>query len=456
MPTLATFKELYEKEKQKNLADYFTFLRFKSIATDPAFKDEVHACANWLADYLKKSGLEVENWDTGRAPTLFAHDLRAGPEKETLLIYCHYDVQPVDPLSEWTTPPFEPNERDGEIYARGAADNKGQCFYTTLALKALLKTRDLLPVNIKFLIEGEEESGSVGLAQIIESKKEALKADYLVIVDSGIESLETPAITLGARGIVCYQIALKEANYDLHSGQTGGIAYNPNRALAEMLAKLHDSEGKVTVPGFYDAVTPLSPHEKEAISFDLDHERFHKMFGFKPNGMEKGMSPHEAAWIRPTLEINGMWGGYTGTGFKTVIPSKAYAKISCRLVPNQDPAIISKQVKDYLKQLAPTGMILEIETIPGNGKGFRTDPQSRIVKLMSQSYTQVFEKPCKNILIGGSIPIAAQLCEAAQAEMVLVGLGLPDDHIHAPNEHFGLDRLEKGYLTICQAIELFA
>ena len=456
MSTLATFKELYEKEKQKNLADYFTFLRFKSIATDPAFKDEVHACADWLADYLKTSGLQVEKWDTGRAPTLFAHDLRAGPEKETLLIYCHYDVQPVDPLSEWVTPPFEPSERDGEVFARGASDNKGQCFYTILALKTLLKTRDRLPINIKFLIEGEEESGSVGLSQIIDSKKDALKADYLVIVDSGIENMETPAITLGARGLVCFQISLKEADYDLHSGQAGGIAYNPNRALAEMLVKLHDSEGKVTVPGFYDAIISLSPQEKEAISFELDQEGFYKMFGFTPSGMEKGVPPNEAAWIRPTLEINGMWGGYTGAGFKTVIPSKAYAKISCRLIPNQDPAIITTQVKDYLTQLTPAGMQLEIETIPGNGKGFRTDSQSRIVKLMSQSYTQVFEKPCKNILIGGSIPIAAQLCEAAGAEMVLVGLGHPDDHIHAPNEHFGLKRLEKGYLTICQAIELFA
>lgn len=456
MSGLTTFKELYEKEKQQNLADYFTFLRFKSIATDPAYKEEVQHCAHWLADYLKKSGLKVEIWDTGRAPSLFAHDLRAGPEKETLLIYCHYDVQPVDPLNEWITPPFEPTERGGEVYARGAADNKGQCFYTTLALKALLKTRDRLPVNIKFLIEGEEESGSVGLSQILESKKEALRADYLVIVDSGIESMETPAITLGARGLVCFQISLKEADYDLHSGQAGGIAYNPNRALAEMLVKLHDPDGKVTVPGFYDAVIELPQHEKEAISFDLDHERFQHMFGFKPSGREKGMSPHEAAWIRPTLEINGMWGGYTGAGFKTVIPSKAYAKISCRLVPNQDPAIIAQQVRDSLQQLTPKGMTLEIETIPGNGKGFRTDPQSRIVKLMSQSYTQVFSKPCKNILIGGSIPIAAELCSVAGAEMVLVGLGLPDDHIHAPNEHFGLNRLEKGYLTICQAIELFA
>lgn len=457
MSTITTLKALYEKEKQSNLNDYFTFLRFKSIATDLAYKEEVLQCADWLSNYLKQCGLTVEKWETGRpAPTIFAQDLRAGPDKETLLIYCHYDVQPVDPLNEWTTPPFEPTQREGQIFARGASDNKGQCFYTIIALKTLLKTRDRLPVNIKFLIEGEEESGSVGLSQIIESKKESLKADYLVIVDSGIEDMQTPAITLGARGLVCFQICLQEADYDLHSGQAGGIAFNPNRALAEMLSKLHDAEGKVTVPGFYDAVIPIPPHEKKAISFDFDQESFHNMFGFHPTGMEKGLSANEAAWIRPTLEINGMWGGYTGAGFKTVIPAKAHAKISCRLVPNQDPEIITKQVKDFLRTLAPASMKLEIETLPGNGKGFRTDPQSRIVRLMSESYTQVFEKPCKNILIGGSIPISVQLCEAAQAEIVLVGLGLPDDHIHAPNEHFGLDRLEKGFLTICRAIELFA
>jgi acetylornithine deacetylase/succinyl-diaminopimelate desuccinylase-like protein len=455
LTSIDTLKALYEKEKESHLNDYFTFLKFKSIATDPVFKKDVEQCANWLENYLKESGLQVEKWDTGRAPVIFASDLRAGEDKETLLIYCHYDVQPVDPLHEWTTPPFEPQIRDGEVFARGASDNKGQCFYTILALKALLKMHKQLPVNIKFLIEGEEESGSVGLSQILDSKKEALKADYLVIVDSGIGNMQTPAITLGARGIVALQMSLQEAKFDLHSGSLGGIAYNPNRALVKMLSQLHDDEGKVTVPGFYDAVIPLSVEEKEAISFDFDHTNHQHMFGFQPSGMEKGVSPHEAAWTRPTLEINGMWGGYTGAGFKTVIPAKAFAKISCRLVPNQEPETILKQVQDYLKQLTPPGMQLEVQIIAGHGKGFRTTPHSRIVKLMSESYSQVFGKPCKNILIGGSIPISVQLSEAAGAEMVLVGLGLPDDHIHAPNEHFGLERLEKGFLTICRAIELF-
>ena len=455
MLEIARYKELFAADKERILQDYFTFLRFASIATDPAHKQDVLDCADWLGDYLKLIGLQVEKWETENAPVIFAHDLRAGPHKETLLIYCHYDVQPVDPLDEWITPPFEPTLREGEIYARGATDNKGQCFYTITAIKTLLKELGKLPMNLKFLIEGEEESGSLSLSKAIQQKKEALKADYLLIVDSGIEHPEIPAITLGARGILCMQVTIKEANFDLHSGMTGGIAYNPNKALVKLLAKLHDKDGKVAIPGFYDAVAEIPEEEKKEISFEFDVDHFDSMFGFVPSGMEEGISPNEAAWLRPTAEINGICGGYSGAGFKTVIPAKAFAKLSCRLVPNQIPQEIAALVADFLVKNTPAGLRCEVEVFPGNGEGFRTNPKSRIAELVAKSYTQVFEKPCKKILIGGSIPISVQLREAAEAEMVLVGVGLPDDHIHAPNEHFGLDRFEKGYLTICRTIELF-
>jgi acetylornithine deacetylase/succinyl-diaminopimelate desuccinylase-like protein len=448
--------EFFFSEKKKNLEDFFDFLRFKSIATDPLYKDDVLKCAQWVAQYLKNSGLTVETWETGNAPVIFGYDLRAGPQYPTLLIYCHYDVQPVDPLSEWTTPPFEPEIRNGEVYARGACDNKGQCFYTMLAIKNLLRKNAPLPVNLKFLVEGEEESGSYGLSKIIESNTAKLKADHLLIVDCGVDNLENPAITLGARGIICSQVTIREANFDLHSGQLGGLAYNPNRALAKLLAQLHDSSGKVAIPGFYDDVMEISADEKKEISFDFDLEHFQKMFGFKPSAMEIGVSYHEANWLRPTLEINGISGGYTGTGFKTVIPAMAFAKISCRLVPNQDPQKIANQLKNFLIEHSPDHLSVDVELYHGSGKGFRTHPKACIVQIMSESYSQVFNKPCKKTLAGGSIPIAAQLRDAAQAEMALVGLGLPDDHIHAPNEHFGLDRIEKGYLTISRAIELFA
>lgn len=448
-------KELFSQQKEEVFQDFFTFLRFKSIATDPDYRDEVEECANWLVDYLSSAGLQIEKWATEKAPVIFASDLRAGPEKETLLLYCHYDVQPVDPLEEWLSPPFEPSVREGEIFARGAVDNKGQCFYTILAIKTLLKELGHLPINLKFVIEGEEESGSLGLCQLLGEKKDQLKADYLLIVDSGFEKIDEPAITLGARGIVCMQVTVQEAQYDLHSGMVGGIAYNPNRALCEMLAKLHDERGGVAVSGFYDEMVEIPPHEKKELSFAFDPGHFFSLFGFEPNGMEQDLTPVEANWLRPTLEINGIWGGYTGPGFKTVIPAVAHAKISCRLVPHQTPERIAALVRDFLLNHTPQGLKTEVTILPGNGRGFRTNPNSRIAQLMAESYTQVFQKPCQKILIGGSIPIAVELAETACAEMVLVGLGLHGDRIHAPNEHFGIDRFENGYLTICRALELF-
>lgn len=450
-----SYKKFFEEEKEKIFRDYFTFLGFASIATDPAYRPDVQACAEWLFDYLKASGLNVEKWETTGSPVIFASDLRAGPDKETLLLYCHYDVQPVDPLEEWITPPFEPSVRDGGVYARGASDNKGQCFYTITAIRAFLKLRGKFPMNLKFIIEGEEESGSVHLPKLLQEKREQLKADHLLIVDSGIEDLETPAVTLGARGLVCMQATLKEANFDMHSGMAGGIAYNPNRALTEMLAKLHDETGKVTIRHFYDEVVKISDQEKKEIDFEFNAERYRYLFGCPPSGGEKDLPFNESCWLRPTVEINGIWGGYTGAGFKTVIPSKAFAKISCRLVPNQDPDKIAALVTRFLQELTPKGLELKVEIYPGSGRGFRSSPKARIAQLVSKSYGEIFQKPCKKIFIGGSIPIAVELCEAAEAQMALVGVALPSDRIHAPNEHFGLDRFEKGYLTICRTIELF-
>lgn len=453
---ISTFQELFQKEKQQIFNDYFTFLTFASIATDPAHKQDTRACADWLQEYIHGIGLPCEQWKTDNAPVLFAQDLSAGPEKPTLLLYCHYDVQPVDPLDEWNTPPFTPTVINGSVYARGAQDNKGQCFYTIIALKALLKTLKPLPVNLKFIIEGEEESGSTNLSKLLESKKKELKADYLLIIDSGLADRDAPSVTLGARGIVCFQLRLKEAQFDLHSGATGGLAYNPNRGLVELLAKLHNANGSVAIPGFYDELSPISAEDKKEIDLSFDPELFEKTYGFLPTGMETGFEPHESCWLRPTLEINGIWGGYQGSGFKTVIPAKAQAKISCRLVPHQKPDTIAALVMDFLVKNTPKGMDIEIERITGSGEGFRTHAHSRIAKLMAESYAQVFNKPCKKILLGGSIPISVELSRTSGAEMVLVGVGLPSDRIHAPNEHFGLDRFEKGYLTICRAIELFS
>lgn len=453
-----TLHDHYKKTKDASLKDFFTFLKFQSISTDPQFKEEVRACAHWLTSYIEKIGFNVEQWATTGHPVIFASNCEAGTSKPTLLIYNHYDVQPVDPLELWDSPPFEPTEKKGEIYARGAQDNKGQCFYVLQALKAFYEIHGKFPVNIKLCIEGEEESGSSGLSKILKDpqRQQQLKADYLAIVDMGIPDINTPAVTLGVRGLVTMEVRALCSKGDLHSGSHGGIVYNPLHALVEILAQLRDAEGRITVPGFYADVQEISPADKAKISFDFDKDHYEKVFGALPEGGEKKYSPLERAWNRPTIEINGIAGGYGGAGFKTVLPAKALAKVSCRLVPNQDPHKIGKLVADYILSLAPKGVKIEVEIYPGCGKAIRANPDSTVVNAFKKAYEHLYQKPCKCIFDGGSIPVITELAEASGAAVILLGFGLPDDNIHAPNEHFGIDRLEKGFLVMTKALEELA
>jgi acetylornithine deacetylase/succinyl-diaminopimelate desuccinylase-like protein len=455
MNRITELKEKYEKNENETLKDFFTFLKFQSVSSEPEFKKETTDCAKWLQNYLKSIQFETEMWETAGHPVLYAENLKAGKNYPTLLIYNHYDVQPVDPLELWNSPPFEPEIRDGEIYARGAQDNKGQCFYTIQALKYLLKPDGSLPINVKLCIEGEEECGSAGLNSILQEKAEKLKADYLSVVDLGIRSLNHPSITLGIRGIVTMDVEITGALADTHSGSNGGLLYNPNHALVELLGSLRNKEGVIQIPGFYDHVREFSVSDKELICWDFDEAEYAKMFGVIPTGGEVKYLPLERNWLRPTLEINGIAGGYSGSGFKTVIPAKATAKISCRLVPDQDPEIIVKLVHDFLIKQAPKEIQVKVERHHG-GKAAHSNPKSKIVQAFKQSYTEVFEKTTAFVYEGASIPVVTNLSAAANAEVVLVGLGLPDDNIHAPNEHFGKDRLKLGFLTIARAIELLA
>lgn len=452
---MTDYKTIYEEKKEEFLKDYFTFLKFPSISTDPQYKNDVNNCCDWVIDYLKKIGLKVEKWKTKGHPTIFATHFE-DEKYETLLLYCHYDVQPVDPLDLWKSPPFEPIIREGQVFARGAVDNKGQCFYTLAALKVLLEKKKKLNLNLKLVFEGEEESGSVGLHGILQEKKNELKADHILIVDSGIEAKDEPAITLGARGLVTFTVVLQGSNFDLHSGTHGGIVYNTNRAMVELLASLHDENGKVTVEHFYDDVKPFSDKEKQELNLSFDEEHLKTHFGALAIGGEKGYTPLESAWLRPTLEINGIAGGYYGPGFKTVIPALATAKISCRLVPHQKPEKMGELVKKHLLKHVPNGMQITVDVMEGKGEAFRANPQSKIAAVMAEAYSDVFQKPCGKIMIGGSIPIAAELAKVSGGEMLLVGLCLHDDLIHAPNEHFGLDRFEQGFLSICRGIELLS
>ncbi len=453
MPSIETMKEWIDKKEW--LEDFFAFLRFPSVSSEVEFAAATADCANWLARFLRSLDFEVEIWQPKKGhPIVFASHLEAGPDQPTLLIYHHYDVQPADPINLWKHPPFEPHLEKGEIYARGAQDNKGQCFYTLQALKMLKELQGTYPINLKLCIEGEEEIGSAGLASLLKEKQEHLKADYLAIVDLGLRDPKTAALTLGLRGIITLDVELEGASTDLHSGSHGGIAPNPIHALISLLASMRDEKGRITVPGFLDDVKELSLEERKAISFAFDEQMYKEQTGVEPKGGELDYSAIERGWLRPTLEINGITGGYTGEGFKTVIPAKASAKLSCRLVPDQDPSRIGHLLKKYMEENAPAGIKVAVRIRPGNGKAVRASADAFVVKAFAQAFAEVFQKPCEFIFEGASIPIVPELTTACGAETVLFGLGLATDHIHAPNEHFGLDRLKKGMLLMARGLQL--
>lgn len=454
--SLAEKQKWIDENRPHWIEEFKTFLRFPSISSEPEFKQSLLDCSQWLSQYLIDLKFNVELWPTSGHPVIFATNMNAGPDKPTLLIYNHYDVQPIDPLEEWNSPPFEATLRDGQIYARGAQDNKGQCFYVLQALKLLQKQKGSLPINIKLCIEGEEEIGSAGLGSILVEKKEKLKADYLAIVDLGLRQPHIPALTLGIRGIITLDVEIQGSHTDLHSGHHGGIVPNPIHVLVKLLASMRDANGRITIPRFYDDVKELSLEEKSKVLFHFDANEYYQETGAFPIGGETEYSVLERAWIRPALEINGIHGGYTGKGFKTVIPAKAHAKISCRLVSDQEPAKIANLIADYLKTNAPKEVRVTTHIHPGQGKAVRVSPNARVVKAFAEAFKEVFAVPCEFIFEGASIPIVPELAKACEGETILLGLGLSTDQIHAPNEHFGVDRLEKGMLAMARAIEILA
>lgn len=452
--SLEQYREWYHHHQKRILEDYFTLLRFPSISTDPAYKKDVQACADWLKAFLEKMGLKVELWPTKVHPVLFASFMEAGPDKPTVLIYNHYDVQPVDPLDLWKNPPFEPIVRDGKVYARGASDNKGQLFFVVTALQAYFELAKSRQLNLKLFIEGEEEFGSIGSREVLETKKKQLKADYCLILDAGLPKPGVPAVTLGLRGITTMNITIRNSAVDLHSGLFGGIALNPLQVLSSALSRLWE-HGKVAVPHFYDDVVEMPSHEWKAIELPFDEEEQTRLFGIRAFGGEAGRSLMETNWTRPTVEINGISGGYTGSGFKTVIPAQAHAKISCRLVPNQSPDSIGHLVADYLKSLLPKGFEASIEIHPG-GLAVRTSSQGHLAQTAKKAYEEVFAKPCQFIFCGASIPIVADLAKTTQASVALIGTATSEDEVHAPNEHFSLEQFEQGFLLIGRTLCMIA
>jgi acetylornithine deacetylase/succinyl-diaminopimelate desuccinylase-like protein len=446
--SISSLKEWFQKNETTVQNDFFQFLRYQSISTDAAYKNECRKTAQWLSSYLDGIDFNAELLESSGHPVVFA-EKHKDPSFPTVLIYHHYDVQPVDPIDLWDTDPFNPTLKEGKVFARGASDNKGQCFYSITALKALKELLKDLPVNIKLFIEGEEESGGGGTQEVLKNYQDKLKADHLCVIDFGIPGKNVPAISIGYRGILTLNLECKNASTDLHSGMHGGIALNPNRILTQFIAKLWDEKGKVTIPHFYDSITQISAEEKALVDFSFNEDEYRKDFGVGALCSEEGVSsPKEANGLFPTLEINGMWGGYTGEGFKTVIPAKAFAKISCRLVPDQDPNEIIKNLEQFMLQNTPKGAELKITWSHG-AKAYRTAGNTRLVKAVRKSIEEVFEKePCLSTLCGGAVPIVRDLMDASGAEPAMFGFALDTDDIHAPNEHFEWDCFKKGFMTV--------
>lgn len=448
---LSSLQHWYETHEKSIYADFFKFLRFKTVSARHQSLSEIHQCADFLKSHLEAVDFKVAVIETEFAPCIIATRV-VNPHAKTVLLYHHYDVQPEDPLNLWDHPPFEPVIHDGAVYARGAQDNKGQCFYTLTALRAL-KELGLQPdVNIKILIEGEEEIGSPHLKSVLEKHQKDLKADYLFVVDSGIKSIHEPVIAIGARGILTYDLKVTSQDTDLHSGEHGGMAFSATRALVELLAKCFDQDGKVAVDGFYDGVDSKKLDPK-IFDLDFDEKAYQKTFGIKAFSNLPGTALLESNWIYPTLEINGIYGGYAGEGFKTVLPKEAVAKLSIRTVPHQDAKELTKKFEKFLQKHVTPGIHVNLH-IHGLGDYSHTVADSKIVHIAKEAYSDVFDKPCKLCLVGGSIPITTTLMNAAQAEMVLIGTGLMDDNIHAPNERFRLEAFRKGFLTIARILDI--
>ena len=441
-----------DSRREQSLSLLKEFLRIPSVSTKPEHQPDMQRCAHWLAGQLRESGLVAEILPTRGHPVVLAkNEHRAG--RPTILIYGHYDVQPPEPLELWTSPPFEPTVRKNEagldaVYARGAVDDKGQVWCHVEALRAWQQAGGL-PVNVTLLIEGEEEIGSDHLPEFVREHREKLTADLALISDTNQFARGVPAITYGLRGLVYMEVFLTAADHDLHSGIYGGAVPNPANILCQLLAGLHDNQGRVTLPGFYDDVTPLAPEERaEFARLPFDSKEFSDSLKL-PNADlfgERGYSILERRWARPTLDINGLTSGYQGHGAKTVIPGKASAKVSMRLVPGQDPAKIQATFEKTLRERCPVGVQIEFAR-HGAGPAVLVPHDSPAIALARKAVQRGFGCPPVLMREGGSIPIVGLLKSELGLETLLVGFGLPDDRVHSPNEKFDLDALYAGSRT---------
>lgn len=440
-------------ERMRRYAD---FLAIPSVSAIPEHAADCRRAAEWLAAELRRIGAQrVEVSETGGHPIVVGERIE-DPNLPTIVIYGHYDVQPGDPLDLWKTSPFEPIVRDGRMLGRGSADDKGQILIHLAALEALLSTRGRLPVNVKYLFEGEEESSSVNLERWMAANPERCSGDAVIISDTGFFDGNLPALTVGLRGITYLQVDVRNSDVDLHSGSYGGSVINPANALASMIASLHDENRHVTVPGFYDDVVELSPDDRAAFAaLPFNETNFLAGIDAKATQGEAGFSTVERRGARPTLDVNGIWGGFTGDGSKTIIPAHAHAKISCRLVTAQDPAKIALQVEAALKAAAPRGLQVEVQNL-GNGYPFLTPLGDPYLSAAANALKETFGADPLYIREGGSIPIAALFQRELSLPVVLLGFTPPDDNAHAPNESMDLGNFEGGIRTVVRALDAIA
>jgi acetylornithine deacetylase/succinyl-diaminopimelate desuccinylase-like protein len=444
---METIKQYVEQHKQRLLDELFDLLRFPSVSADPKYKPEVLKTAEYVAQKLQAAGADhVEVCQTAGYPIVYGEKI-IDSSKPTVLVYGHYDVQPADPLELWKTPPFEPTIRDGKIYARGACDDKGQFYMHVKAFELMMQT-DTLPCNIKFMIEGEEEVGSNNLGIFVKENKNRLKADVVLISDTSMISMEHPSLETGLRGLSYLEVEVTGPNRDLHSGVYGGAVANPATILAKMIASMHDENNHITIPGFYDKVIELTPDEKVALnSAPYDEEEYKKDLDVTELWGEKGYSTFERTGTRPTLEVNGIWGGYIGEGAKTVLPSVAHAKISMRLVPNQTSDEITALFTRHFESIAPASVKVKVTPHHG-GEPAVTPTDSIAYKAAQKAITESFGKEPIPTRGGGSIPIVALFEAELGLKTVLMGFGLDSDSLHSPNEKYDIYNYYKGIETI--------
>ncbi len=452
---MQVWKEYQEKNKDRFLSELFELLRIPSVSAKSEHKEDMILCAETIKKRLLEAGADkVEIYPTAGHPIVYGEKI-IDPSKQTVLVYGHYDVQPAEPLELWNHPPFEPTIVDGKIYARGSCDDKGQVYMHVKAFETLVQT-NTLSCNVKFCIEGEEEVGSPNLGKFVAENKELLKADCVLISDSAMISLDTPSIDIGVRGLSYIELELTGPNRDLHSGVYGGAVANPITILAKMIATLHDENNHITIPGFYDDVAVATPEERALMAkAPFNEKEYADDLGVKELWGEKGFTTNERTGIRPTLELNGIWGGYTGEGAKTVLPSKAYAKISARLVPNQISQKMTDLLINHLHTITPPYVTLKASLHHG-GEPYMTPIDSKAYKAASKAMEATFGKTPIPVRGGGSIPICALFEKELGIKIVFMGFGLDSDNLHSPNEKYDIANYYKGIETIPYFHKFFA